>query len=104
MEVLMTAKDLMTRNVESIAPGTPVQEAARAMKRRDIGFLPVCENNRIAGTVTDRDIVLRVVADGENPTKCTAGDIMTPSAFWCYEDQTAEEVADFMAKHEIRRV
>ena len=100
----MKAKDLMTPNVQCINPGMSLQEAAATMKRLDVGFLPVCENDRLAGTITDRDIVLRIVAEGREATNCTARDVMTPSARWCHEDQTAEEVAGYMAEKEIRRV
>lgn len=101
---MMKAKDVMTRNVECIKPEMSLQEAASTMKRMDVGFLPVCENDRLCGTLTDRDIVLRVVSEGKDISKCTARDIMTPSAYWCYEDQSTEEVADYMAEHEIRRM
>ena len=69
-----------------------------------MGFLPVCENDRLVGALTDRDIVLRVIADGKDLKKCKARDVMTDDVFWCYEDQTADEVADYMAEKEVRRV
>jgi CBS domain-containing protein len=100
----MKAKDLMTRNVQCISPEMPLQEAAAMMKKLDVGFLPVCENDRLAGTVTDRDIVLRVVAEGKDIKNCTAADVMTRTVRWCQEDQSADEVADYMAQHEIRRI
>jgi CBS domain-containing protein len=73
------------------------------MKSLDVGFLPVCENDRLVGTVTDRDIVLRVIAEGKDLNSCKARDIANNEVFWCYEDQTAEEIADYMAEKEIRR-
>lgn len=100
----MIARDLMTRNVECIAPGMPLEEAARTMKRLDVGFLPVCEKDRLIGTITDRDIVLRVVAEGKDIKKCTASEVLTPSVFWCFDDQSADEIAEYMSKQEIRRV
>jgi CBS domain-containing protein len=100
----MKAKDLMTAPVECISPTTGIEGIAERMKTLDVGFLPVCENDRIVGTVTDRDIVLRVIANAKNPKELQARDIMTPAAFWCFEDQPAEEVADYMAGREIRRV
>ncbi len=100
----MQAKELMTGTVQCVSPETPVQEVARTMKSLDVGFLPVCENDRLVGALTDRDIVLRVIAEGKEIKDCKARDIMTKEVFWCYEDQTADEVADYMAEKEIRRV
>jgi CBS domain-containing protein len=82
----------------------PLEEAARTMKRLDVGFLPVCEKDRLIGTITDRDIVLRVVAEGKDIKKCTASEVLTPSVFWCFDDQSADEIAEYMSKQEIRRV
>jgi CBS domain-containing protein len=100
----MQAKDLMTPNVECISPEMRLQEAARKMKTMDIGFLAVCENDRLVGTLTDRDMVLRVLAEDKDIKEFRARDVMTPSAFWCYDDQTAEEIAEYMSSKEIRRV
>jgi len=98
----MQAKDLMTRNVECVSPETSIEEIARIMKSMDIGFVPVYDEDRLIGTVTDRDIVLRAIAEDRN--SCTASDVMTADVWWCYDDQTAEEIADYMASHEVRRV
>jgi CBS domain-containing protein len=74
------------------------------MKSMDIGFVPVCDGDRLVGTVTDRDIVLRAVANDLSMATCTARDVMTQDLWWCYDDQTSEEIADYMADHEVRRV
>ena len=100
----MQAKEFMTTSVECIPPGMSVQNAAMRMKSLDVGFLPVCERDRLVGTITDRDMVLRVIADGKDISDCKARDIMTTDVFWCYEDQTADEVAQYMADREIRRI
>ena len=100
----MQAKELMTADVECIPPGMLVRDAALKMRFLDVGFLPVCENDRLIGTLTDRDIVLRGVADGKDLKECKARDLMTADVFWCYDDLTAEEVAEFMASREVRRV
>jgi CBS domain-containing protein len=100
----MQAKELMTQKVECISPETQIRDAAEKMKALDVGFLPVCESDRLVGAVTDRDIVLRVIAPGKSVKDCRARDVMTNDVFWCYEDQTADEVADYMAEKEIRRV
>ena len=100
----MLARDLMTRNVECLTPETTIALVARTMKLMDIGFVPICEGDRLIGTVTDRDIVLRGIADGQDMGNCTAREVMTSEVFWCYDDHTADEVASFMADQEIRRV
>jgi CBS domain-containing protein len=100
----MQAKKIMTPDVECISPDVRIQDVAKKMKSGDVGFLPVCESDRLVGTVTDRDIVLRVIAEGRDISHCTARDVMTNDVFWCYEDQTADEIGDYMAEKEIRRV
>ena len=100
----MQAKEMMTRLVECISPEMSLRDMARVMKTLDIGFLPVCDNDRLKGTVTDRDIVLRVIAAGKDPQDCKARDIMTPEVLWCYENQSAEEIADYMSRKQVRRV
>jgi CBS domain-containing protein len=103
-EASMKAKELMTRTVECIAPETPLGDAAKKMKSLDVGFLPVCEDDRLVGTITDRDIVLRAIAEGKDARTCKAREVMSEDVLWCYEDQTGEEVAEYMANEEIRRV
>ena len=100
----MQAKEIMSHNVECISPDTPMVDAAKRMKSLDVGFLGVCEGDRIVGAITDRDIVLRAVAEGKDPRQCKARDVMTQEAHWCFEDQSVEEVAKFMAEREVRRV
>jgi CBS domain-containing protein len=100
----MQAKELMTGKVQCVAPDTKIPDAAKQMKALDVGFLPVCENDRLVGALTDRDIVLRLIADGKDVKKCKARDAMTDDVFWCYEDLTADEVANYMAEKEVRRV
>jgi CBS domain-containing protein len=100
----MKVSEIMSRNVECIEPGTSIKDAAEKMRALDVGFLPVCEGDEVIGTLTDRDITIRHVADGQNPYRVKAADIMTPNVLHCYEDQDVEEVAKFMQEHEVRRV
>ena len=100
----MQAKDIMTGNVECIPPDMLIKDAAGRMRFLDVGFLPVCEKDRLIGTLTDRDIVLRGVAGDRDLRTCKARDLMTADVYWCYEDQTTNEVAEYMAQKEIRRV
>ena len=81
----------MTSGVERIDPNTTLKEAARRMKTMDVGFLPVCEKDRLLGTVTDRDIAVRSVAEGHDVSKTTVDSIMSRNAFSCYDDEGVEE-------------
>jgi CBS domain-containing protein len=95
----------MTREVECANPSTSIQEAARKMRDLDVGPLPVCgENDRLVGMVTDRDIVIRAIADGHDPKTTRIQDIMTPDVVYCFEDQDLEDAAQLMKESQIRRL
>jgi CBS domain-containing protein len=81
-----------------------IQDVARIMRSMDVGFLPVCKDDRLIGTVTDRDIVLRAVAEDREMRTCKARDVMSDEVFWTYQDQPVQDVAELMAAREIRRV
>ena len=100
----MKVSEIMSRNVECVDPDTSIKEIAQKMRLLDVGFVPICEGNRVIGTLTDRDITIRHVADGQNPYRVKARDIMTPNVFYCYADQDVEEVGRYMQEHEVRRV
>jgi CBS domain-containing protein len=74
------------------------------MKSRDIGMVFVSENDRLVGTVTDRDIVIRGIAEGRDPRIAMIGEIMTSRAAFCYEDQDVSEAARLMEEKKIRRL
>ncbi len=100
----MKVRQIMTTNVECIAPDAGVAELARKMKTLDVGFIPICENDRLAGTVTDRDIVIRGIAGGRDLNTCKARDIMTSEVHWCFEDQDVKDVAKKMREKDVRRM
>src|SRR5256885_1121729 len=100
----MKVREIMTTDVECVAPDTGVRELANKMKTLDVGFIPVCENDRLVGTVTDRDIVIRGLAGGKDIATCKASDIMTKDVFWCFEDQDVKDVAKQMRDKEVRRL
>lgn len=100
----MIIHDLMTRDVELIAPGTTLRDAAQRMRDEDIGALPVGENDRLVGMVTDRDIVARGVASDRAPSECTVGDVMSKGIYYCFEDEDAHRASDVMAEHKVRRL
>lgn len=100
----MQIKEIMTRDVDIITPSTTVQKAARIMRDDGVGSLLVGENDRLVGVLTDRDVVLRVVADGRAAETTPAGDAMTRDVLYCYEDETAEEICANMGENQIRRL
>jgi CBS domain-containing protein len=100
----MKVKEIMTTNVECVAPDTGISELAGKMKTLDVGFIPVCENDRLVGTVTDRDIVVRAIAGGKNLSATKARDIMSKDVFWCFEDDDITDVAKRMSEKEVRRM
>lgn len=100
----MKVQEIMTRHVECIDPETPIAKAAEKMRDLDIGFLPICENERLAGTVTDRDITIRSVAQGRDPRLAPVREIMSQDVFYCYEDDDVEHVGQQMQEKEVRRM
>ena len=100
----MKVRAIMTKNVECIEPTLPIAKAAQKMRDLDIGFLPICENDRLLGTVTDRDITIRSVAQGRDPRLATVSEIMTQEAFSCYDDEDVESVGQAMQEKEVRRM
>jgi CBS domain-containing protein len=100
----MKVKDVMTRDVEKIAADNFLKDAASMMRSLDVGALPVCENDKLVGIITDRDIAVRGVAAGLDPSQATVRDVMTESVCWCYEDDDVQKAAKFMEEHQIRRL
>ena len=96
-------KDVMTRDVKVISPDTSIMEAARKMSEGDFGMMPVGENDRMIGTISDRDIAIRAVAEGKGPdTKVR--EIMSEGIYWAYEDDTVDHAAELMSEHQVRRL
>ena len=100
----MKVQEIMTTNVECVSPDAGLLEVANKMKTLDVGFLPICESDRLAGTVTDRDIVIRGLAGGKDINTVKARDIMTNDVFWCFEDEDVKTVASKMREKEVRRM
>jgi CBS domain-containing protein len=100
----MQVREFMTRNAECVAPTDTVRDAAGRMKDLDVGALPVCDNDRLVGVITDRDIATRSVAAGHNPNADPVRDVMTPGIVYCFEDEDAEEAAGRMREKQIRRL
>jgi CBS domain-containing protein len=100
----MKTRDVMTWGVECVSPDTSLQEAARKMRDLDVGPLPVCDNDRLAGVLTDRDITVRATAEGRDPRTTMVRDVMTPDPVYCFEDQEVHEAARLMEEKHIRRL
>lgn len=100
----MKLKEIMTRDVEVIHPDDSLQTAAQKMRERDIGFLPVCDDDRLIGVVSDRDIIVRVIAEGGDPKAMMGRNLMTAPVIYCFEDQDVEEAARIMQENQIRRL
>jgi CBS domain-containing protein len=100
----MQLRDIMTSQVKLTDPGTSLTEAARAMRDGDFGLLPVGENDRLVGTLTDRDITVRAVASGKDPNITTVREAMSEGVLYCYEDQSVADASEIMRKHQVRRL
>jgi CBS domain-containing protein len=99
-----TVREIMTTNVINMQVSTTLEEAARAMRERDIGDVVVAEDERLVGLVTDRDIVIRAVADGMDPTTTTLGSVASRDIIAIQPDDTAQAAALLMREQAIRRV
>ena len=99
----MKVEDVMTRDVAIAHPEQSLQQAARLMCELDIGALPVADDDRLVGMITDRDIVIRAVAEGLGPS-ATVGEVMTTEVKYCYCHQELAEVSDNMADVQLRRL
>ena len=100
----MLVKDVMTKGAECVRPDETLQEAARKMKSLDVGPLPVCDNDRLVGMVTDRDITVRATAEGETPADVRVRDVMTPEVIYCFEDALVGDAALLMQQKQVRRL
>lgn len=99
----MKAIDCMTAHVRLCAPNDTIQDAARTMKEMDVGLLPVGENDRLVGTITERDIVTRAIAAGKG-IDCPVKEAMSPGIHYCFDTDTIEEVAEKMSEQQVRRL
>ena len=100
----MHLKDIITDNVETIGPDASLQDAAKVMLARDLGFLPVQEDGKVVGVVTDRDIAIRGVAAGMDSKTSTVHDVMTREVFSCGVDDSVEDACAMMEDEQVRRL
>jgi CBS domain-containing protein len=100
----MNVSDVMTRDVMVVSPNDTIQQAAKIMSQIDAGSLPVAENDRLVGMITDRDIAVRAVAEGKNPGQTRVRDVMTTEVRYVFDDDAVEEAAENMAELQVRRL
>lgn len=96
--------EIMSTEVQLIAPGATLRQAAQMMLDLDLGALPVCEGSRLLGMVTDRDITVRGVAAGLSPETACVADVMTQALEFCTEDQDTQDVMQTMGHAQVRRL
>ena len=97
-------RDVMTQNPSSCAPSTAVVEAAKVMAREDVGAVPVVEGDRLVGVVTDRDVVVRVLAEERDPQATTVGEIVSSDVVSVAPDAGLDEALRLLARHQVRRL
>jgi CBS domain-containing protein len=97
-------RDVMTANPSAVEPDKSVVEAARIMKQQDAGVFPVTENGRLTGMVTDRDIAIRVVAEGKDPGSTTVREVASTDLVTIDPQQDLDEALRLMAQHQVRRL
>lgn len=99
----MKVRDVMTRDVKVAGPGDTIQQIARLMLDFDTGAIPVVDDGHVIGLITDRDIVLRVAAQGR-PLTLPVSEALTPNVEFCFEDDDLTEVSEKMARLQLRRM
>jgi CBS domain-containing protein len=96
--------DIMSTDVRTIQPQESLRRAAQCMQELDVGALPVCDGERLLGMLTDRDIVVRAIADGLDPDQACVSDVMSPDLEYCTADQDTEDAKRLMGARQLRRL
>ena len=99
----MKVSDVMTRDVETVGPDQTARDAASFMLSADTGSIPVCEDDKVIGMITDRDIAVRGVASGKGPD-CTVRDLMSSDIVCARDTDDAQQVAQRMSDAQVRRL
>jgi len=100
----MKVRDIMTREVKIESPADALQSAAQLMEKNDFGMVPVGENDRLVGMLSDRDITVRGVARGLAPDRATVRDVMTTDVKYVYDDESVDDVSRHMSELQVRRL
>jgi CBS domain-containing protein len=97
-------REVMTTSPETVDSGSTAVDAAKRMKQADAGMIPVVQNGKLVGTITDRDIAVRVVAEGKDPQTTTVGEIASREVVTVEPDNDLSEALKLMAHHQVRRL
>ncbi len=100
----MKVKDVMHKGAEWVSPETALSDVAQRMRDLDIGAIPIGENDRLIGMVTDRDITCRGVANGQDIAALTARDVMSKGIFYCKDSENLEDALRIMEQKQVRRL
>jgi CBS domain-containing protein len=100
----MKARDIMHRDATCVPADETLNQAAQLMRNLDVGALPICDNDRLIGMLTDRDIVVRCLAEGHDPNRMRAGDLAQGTPRWVDTDTDVSDILTLMEAHQIRRV
>jgi CBS domain-containing protein len=100
----MKVKEIMHSGVAWVAPDEPLANVANVMRKQDVGAIPVGENDRLIGMVTDRDIAIRGFVQGKDPLQMTARDVMSKGITYCLEDEDVDDAVRLMEDKQIRRL
>ncbi|WP_327146710.1 CBS domain-containing protein [Nocardia sp. NBC_01327] len=100
----MKARDIMHRTVETIPADETLDRAAQMMRNSDVGALPISNNDRMIGMLTDRDIVVRCIAEGHDPSRVRAGDLAQGTPHWVDADTDVTEILGIMEQNQIKRL
>ena len=100
---MQKVSEVMTRNVQVISPEATIKEAAQQMRGGDFGMLPVGENDRMIGAISDRDIAIRAIAEGKE-SSTRVRDVMSEGLVWAFDTDSIEDAAKLMSEHQIRRL
>lgn len=96
--------EVMTANVEWTSSDATIQDIAAKMRDSGVGMIPVGENDRLVGVITDRDITVRSTAKGLDPKTTRACEVMTPQVLYCFDDQPVDDAAQLMERRAVRRL
>jgi CBS domain-containing protein len=96
-------KDVMSTDVRVIGPDMTIEDAAKRMSEGDFGMMPVGENDRMIGAISDRDIAIRAIGEGKGP-QTKVREIMSTGICWAYDDDSVEHAAKLMSEHQVRRL
>lgn len=100
----MKVEQVMSRDPYTCEPQTPVSEVATRMRELDVGMIPVCAGRKLRGMVTDRDIVIREVAEEKDPARTLAGEVMSAEVIYCRCDEYLDEASERMEQNQVRRL